>query len=62
MKRRKPPPRDVPRYLAALAQLTGTLKPGTVNHVEVAHDPWCAQMKGTGSCNCNPAVRVVRLS
>ena len=32
-------------------------QPG-VHHIRVAHDEWCALLRGTGPCNCDPGARV----
>lgn len=29
---------------------------GSVKHYSVMHDSWCAKLKGTGACNCDPDV------
>jgi hypothetical protein len=34
-------------------------KPGTVNHVSIAHDDWCDLLAGKGACNCDPDVVVL---
>ena len=39
------------------AQAAGGLQPGQVYIVSVRHDDWCAVLKGTGPCDCNPDVR-----
>jgi hypothetical protein len=38
------------------ALAAGTMRPGEVYTVDVLHDDWCALLKGTGPCNCNPTV------
>jgi len=32
------------------------LPAGRVSHCEVRHDDWCALLKGSGLCNCNPDI------
>lgn len=34
-------------------------RPGTVNHVSVAHDDWCNLLSGKGPCNCDPEVTIL---
>lgn len=36
----------------------GLLEPGTIRHIDIAHDGWCSFLRGNGSCNCNPEVRL----
>ena len=45
-----------PHYLAKMLDACRDIRPGTVQHVHVAHDDWCAQLRGTGACNCDPDV------
>lgn len=44
------------KLLAMLA--SGELKPtpGEFRNVHVAHDDWCALLKGIGPCNCDPDI------
>ena len=62
MSTRKPKPGEVPKYLAAVAKLTGAAKPGTITHVEVQHAQQCPLLAGKGPCNCEAEVREVRPS
>jgi hypothetical protein len=34
-------------------------KPGTVNHISIAHDDWCDLLSGNGPCNCEPEVQML---
>jgi hypothetical protein len=45
-----------PKYLADVLRVTANLKPGTLQHVEVRHDSWCALLNGRGPCICHPEV------
>lgn len=51
---------DVPNHVAKMLKLIaeGTFnpKPGTVSGISILHDDWCAALKGTGPCNCDPDV------
>jgi hypothetical protein len=50
--------RRLPAWLRPLlvhVQRTG-LRPGSVAHVEVLHDDWCAHFYGR-PCNCDPEIR-----
>jgi hypothetical protein len=49
--------RRSPNYLALLLRMLERepLKSG-VTHVTVYHDTWCALLKGTGACNCEPVI------
>lgn len=53
-----------PAYLEEIIRLaeSNAIKPGTLNHIEVRHDPWCSLLKRTGPCNCTPDVKLVRPS
>lgn len=33
------------------------IEPGQIQHVNIAHDPWCAINRG-GYCNCDPDISV----
>jgi hypothetical protein len=48
-------------YFAKLiaASLLNPPKPGTVNHVSIAHDAWCDLLAGKGPCNCDPQVQIL---
>jgi hypothetical protein len=35
----------------------GTMKPGQVYTIGVAHDDWCDLLHDRGPCNCDPEVR-----
>jgi hypothetical protein len=48
---------DNPNYLTDVLRLAEGIQPGSINHVTVLHDAWCAQLNGTGPCNCEPIVR-----
>lgn len=54
--RRKSPPygKKIERVTQA-ALRDGRLKLGTLRHIDIFHDDWCAIFKG-GECNCNPDV------
>ena len=49
-------------YLAPVVRLglSGVLKPGEVARVAVLHDDWCALLRGTGPCDCEPSLRLDR--
>ena len=49
-----------PNYLPAVVRLLATLTPGTGLDVSVLHDSWCAELAGTGPCNCDPELLVRR--
>lgn len=46
-----------PNYIAKLTKLTATqpIIPGTIRHVDIYHDDWCAFYRGK-PCNCDPDV------
>jgi hypothetical protein len=52
-----------PNYIEAIqgAVAAGRVKPipGTLVHIAVMHDDWCAIFKG-GVCNCDPDVETMR--
>lgn len=50
--------RKVPNYLPSLLALGQILPRGSVSEIAVLHDGWCAQLRGTGPCNCNPDVQL----
>jgi hypothetical protein len=54
-------PNFVPRVLARLdeAKRQGLARAGRPLHVNVAHDAWCALLRGTGVCDCDPDVSPV---
>ena len=41
-------------YWPDVLRIGMSAKPGTVNHVTVMHDDWCALLNKRGACNCNP--------
>lgn len=49
----------LPKYADKLAILASTVagKPG-LHEVDVMHDDWCDMLKGKGTCNCDPEVRL----
>jgi hypothetical protein len=49
-----------PNYAAAVLRLLATVPPGTGLDVSVLHDSWCAQLAGTGPCDCAPELLVRR--
>jgi len=44
----------VERQLKAMRDPRLQLRRATVSHLCVQHDRWCAKLKGTGTCNCDP--------
>jgi hypothetical protein len=44
----------VQRQLKALSDPRLQVYRGTASHVCVQHDLWCAKLKGTGTCTCDP--------
>jgi uncharacterized protein YfaT (DUF1175 family) len=53
---------QTPKYVAKLSSLIAAGKvgkPGTVQHLVVLHDDWCAFHRG-GVCNCEPDIRVAQ--
>lgn len=48
-------------YLEKLLKATkdNPPKPGTVNHVQIRHDDWCALLASKGPCNCDPDIEIV---
>ncbi len=50
--------RQAVRALLSSGQLP--IRPGTVTHVEVLHDDWCAFWQG-GVCDCEPEIRLHEL-
>jgi hypothetical protein len=58
--RRRREQAKLPRYLPAVLAIGRTLKPGTVQVIEVRHDDWCALLVQGGRCDCNPEVRLPR--
>lgn len=48
-------------YLEELARVLRSLElpPGSLTHVFVAHDDWCAFWR-SARCNCNPELRISR--
>ena len=50
-------------YLKKLGRLIGkkAIAPIGITHVEVAHDSWCAALRGEGDCNCDPEIREITL-
>ncbi len=59
-----PIPAPFPHYVVKIpdamqkAIQAGTVRPGQLCRVYVAHDDWCNQLAGRDPCNCNPDVRV----
>ena len=48
-----------PHYLKRVLEFGRTgAKPGTVTHITVLHDEWCAQLQDTGLCNCEPELQL----
>lgn len=47
-------------YVAKIAALQASLKPGEVAHVTVQHDDWCALLVSSQPCDCDPDVKMVR--
>jgi hypothetical protein len=39
-----------------LARLQKRLPPG-LHHFNILHDDWCALLKGTGECDCDPIIQ-----
>ena len=53
---------QIPRYLEQIIRLQQErpiLQQPGVHHIRVAHDEWCAMLRGTGPCNCNPEVTYI---
>lgn len=53
---------DAPAYLEKIlliARQHKILREPGVHHIQVAHDDWCALLRGTGDCNCNPDVQYI---
>ena len=50
----------IDRVMAAIS--TGALKPGTVTHVSVQHDPGCPALRSENlqDCTCDPDVKVMK--
>jgi hypothetical protein len=49
----------VQKQLRLIAEGKLRVRPGTAQHVEVAHDDWCDALTGKGLyCNCDPDIRV----
>jgi hypothetical protein len=34
------------------------IRPGSIVHIDVKHDPWCQLLHRNGPCNCSPEVQV----
>ncbi len=49
---------DTPNWLKKTLDAVGDGK-GIVD-ARIYHDDWCKELKGTGECNCNPDIRMVR--
>lgn len=54
MTRKAKPSSYLPRLLEHAQR--ANLQPGTVSHVSIYHDKWCAIFKG-GCCNCAPVLK-----
>ncbi len=52
---------SAPKYLEEIARMLAAerAEPGSVTHVAVRHDDWCAIFRG-GGCDCHPSVEVLR--
>jgi hypothetical protein len=47
------------RYLGKVMELhqkQKAVQQAGLHHIRVSHDDWCALLRGTGECNCNPDV------
>ena len=52
----------IPTYLEQIDRLYHEqliLQQPGVHHIRVAHDEWCALLRGAGECNCNPDVTYI---
>jgi hypothetical protein len=47
-----------PAYLAKLVTIALSLPRGSVHHVDIYHDDWCALLTHDGVCDCSPDVRL----
>lgn len=59
----KPHYRALVEQLARIhaAELEAGIGQGKCFNFEILHDSWCAQLVGTGLCDCNPVVNLVEL-